>query len=100
MVARPTSPRVIEAAESIGQQVTTWRKLLRLTATQVADRAGISRGTLRRIEQGDPGVNFAAFLSVMRALGQMDRVVTATDPYETDLGRARADHVLGQRVRV
>jgi len=99
MVSRPTSSRVIDAAADIGQQVTTWRKLLNLTAAQVADRAGIARGTLARIEHGDGGVNLSAFLSVVNALGQLDRVVDATDPYETDLGRARADWSLPKRVR-
>jgi hypothetical protein len=40
-----------------------------------------------------------AFLGVARALGILEAIVTATDPYETDLGRARADEVLPKRVR-
>ena len=99
MGSRPTIRPVLEAATTIGEQLTTWRKLLGLTADQVADRAGIARGTLARIEHGDGGVNLAAFLSTANALGQLNRLVTATDPYETDLGRARADEILPQRVR-
>jgi len=89
----------LDATASIGEQVAAWRKLLGLTAAQVADRAGIARGTLTRIEHGDGGASLSAFLSVANALGQLDRVVDATDPYETDLGRARADEILPQRVR-
>ena len=70
-----------------------------LTAEQLAERAGINRGTLRRLEHGDPAVGSGVLLSVLRALGQLDRVVEALDPYETDLGRARADESLPQRVR-
>jgi len=99
MVSRPTSRRVVETAETIGQQLTTWRKLLDLTAAQVAERAGIARGTLARVEHGDGGVSWAAVLSVAQALGQLDRLIDATDPYETDFGRARADRALPQRVR-
>lgn len=95
---RPSS-RVKAAAVSIGEQLVAWRKLQGLTAVQVSERAGISRATLRRIETGDAGVGFQAFLSVARALGVLEAVVTATDPYETDLGRARADEVLPKRVR-
>jgi hypothetical protein len=40
-----------------------------------------------------------AFLSVARAFGVLDAVVTALDPYETDLGRARAEEALPKRVR-
>jgi transcriptional regulator with XRE-family HTH domain len=89
----------VAAAQDIGGQLATWRKLLNLTAAQVADRAGIARGTLSKIEHGDAGVSFAAVLSTCSALGVLDRVVDATDPYETDLGRARADQALPQRVR-
>ncbi|MFI5931540.1 helix-turn-helix domain-containing protein [Actinoplanes sp. NPDC051494] len=93
------STRVQAAARSIGEQFVTWRKLHGLTALQVSERAGISRNTLRRVETGDPGVGLQAFLGVARALGVLDAVVTATDPYETDLGRARADEILPKRVR-
>lgn len=98
-MSRPVSPRIKAAATSIGQQLVAWRKLQGLTAAQVADRAGISRNTLRRIETGDAGVGLQAFLSVARVLGLLEALVTATDPYETDLGRARADQTLPQRVR-
>jgi transcriptional regulator with XRE-family HTH domain len=87
------------AAKDIGQQLVTWRKLLGLTAEQVADRAGIARGTLGRLEHGDLGVGLGAVLSVAAGLGLLDGIVNATDPYETDLGRARADQALPQRVR-
>lgn len=98
-MSRPVSARVKAAAASIGEQFVAWRKLQGLTAAQVAERAGIARNTLRRIETGDAGVSFQAFLSVARALGVLEAVVTATDPYETDLGRARADEALPKRVR-
>lgn len=98
-MARSTPPAVDRGARQFGTHVTTWRKLLGLTAQQVADRAGISRGTLRRIESGDAGVNFAAVLSVARSLGVLDDLVSSVDPYASDLGRLRADERLPQRVR-
>jgi transcriptional regulator with XRE-family HTH domain len=90
---------VKSSATSIGAQLVAWRKLQRLTAAQVADRAGIARNTLRRVETGDVGVSVQAFLSVARALGVLEALVTALDPYETDLARARADEALPKRVR-
>ncbi|GGF34720.1 helix-turn-helix domain-containing protein [Subtercola lobariae] len=98
-MVRPISTRVQSAAATLGQQLSVWRKLQGLTAQQVAERAGISRGTLQKVESGDTGVSFGAALSVARALGVLDAMVNATDPYETDLGRARADEVLPKRVR-
>ncbi|MDR0990518.1 MAG: helix-turn-helix domain-containing protein [Propionibacteriaceae bacterium] len=99
MATRPTSVQTKFAAQRIGSQLTTWRKLLGLTAQQVSERAAISRTTLRRLEHGEVGVSYESFLNVCRALGVLDPVVTATDPYETDFGRARADQQLPQRVR-
>lgn len=96
---RPRSTRTSVAALRIGEHLVAWRKLQGLTAQQVADRAGISRPTLRRLEHGDPAVGMESFLNVARALGQLDRLGEALDPYETDLGRAQADTRLPQRVR-
>lgn len=93
----PAASRI--AAKRIGENVTTWRKLAGLTSQQLADRAAVSRSTVSRLENGDPSVSFATFVNVCRALDVLDRVVDATDPYETDLGRARADQQLPQRVR-
>jgi len=98
-MTRPVSHKVVKANTEIGEQLRTWRKLLRLTLEQVADRAGISVSTLRRIEKGDGGVSFQAVLSTARALGILDSIVNATDPYETSFGRARADQILPKRVR-
>lgn len=99
MGAQSTAARTARAARQLGEHVTVWRKLQGLTAEQVADRAGISRTTLRRLEHGDPGVRLETFLDVVRVLGAVDRLVTALDPYETDLGRARASEILPKRVR-
>ncbi|MGY0501928.1 helix-turn-helix domain-containing protein [Nocardia sp. FBN12] len=96
---RRTPARVTRAARDIGEHLVAWRKLLGLTAEQVSERAGVARSTYRRLEQGELGVSMETYLNVLRALGQLDNVVTAIDPYETDLGRARADQQLPKRVR-
>lgn len=99
-MARPPVPAKTRlSAQRIGAHVTAWRKLQSLTAKQVADRAGISRDTLRSLEKGETTVGLDVFLNVARVLGTLDRVVEALDPYETDLGRARADQALPKRVR-
>lgn len=99
VATRPPQARVVRAGKQIGDHLSAWRKLQNLTAEQLAQRAGISRTTLYKLETGNLGVSLGAYLNVLRALGQMDQAVAATDPYETDLGRARADAALPQRVR-
>lgn len=99
MATKLTPVRVQSAAGDIGAHVATWRKMQNLTAVQVAERANISRDTLRRLEHGDTGVTLESLLGVLRALGSLDRLVDALDPYQTDLGRARASVALPKRVR-
>jgi len=99
MAKRPTSSRTRRAMAQLGEFVSVWRRQQRLTQATVADRAGISLPTLRAVERGDPGVGLATFLEVVRAVGALDRVIEALDPYETDLGRVLADQRLPKRVR-
>lgn len=87
------------ALRDVGTDLTTWRKLRGMTQAQVADRAGVARGTLRRLEHGDGGVSTEGLLRVLRALGVLDSFAGALDPHATDLGRLRADEQLPQRVR-
>jgi transcriptional regulator with XRE-family HTH domain len=87
------------AAMTLGGHLRTWRKLQNLTAAQVAERAGVHRDTLGRLERGETTVGLDVFLNVAQALGVLDAVVGALDPYDTPLGRARADQALPQRVR-
>jgi transcriptional regulator with XRE-family HTH domain len=96
---RPSPAKTRIAAERVGEHIRTWRKLRGLTAEQVCQRAGISRPTLRKLETGDPTVTLESFLNVLRALGRLDSLVGALDPYETEFGRARADQLLPERVR-
>jgi transcriptional regulator with XRE-family HTH domain len=98
-MAGRSSARTIRAARQVGENIATWRKLQNLTGEQLAERAGVSRPTISKLEHGDLGVGLGVFLEVLRALGQLDPLVQATDPYETDLGRIRSGENVRQRVR-
>lgn len=90
---------ILRSAREIGQDFTGWRKILGLTAAQVADRADVTRDTLRKLEHGDPSVSFHVVLRVARALGILDTLTAALDPLDTDLGRARAGQLERKRIR-
>lgn len=96
---RPIPFQMQQAGVDIGENLASWRKLRKLTAQQVAERAGTTRQTVARLERGDLSVGLGIFLSVTRAVGILDDLVQATDPYETTFGRARADQALPKRVR-
>jgi len=90
---------VARALRSMGEHFSTWRKLQGLTEAQLADRAGVSRGTIRRLEGASGGVSLENVLRIARALGVLDELTRSVDPFETDLGRLRAEETLPRRVR-
>jgi transcriptional regulator with XRE-family HTH domain len=96
---RRTPLAVARALRAIGGDVVVWRKLRGLTQAQLADRADVSRSTLQRLERGDGAISLENTLRILRALGVLDGVARAVDPYESDVGRLRADEQLPQRVR-
>ncbi len=93
-----TPVAVARALDGLGRDLTTWRKLRHLTAEQVADRAGVSRSTVLRLEGGQ-GASVENLLRVARALGVLELLTKALDPYATDVGRLRAEETLPTRVR-
>ena len=90
---------VNEAFAEMGSSLKTWRMVYALKATQVAERAGISLGTLHKIENGDPSISTAAFLEVVRSLGMLTALTESLDPLNSDLGRARVSDSLPKRIR-
>jgi transcriptional regulator with XRE-family HTH domain len=96
---RPTSPTVSRAAVQIGEFIASWRRLHGLTADQVAQRANITRKTLWSLEHGSVGTTLETYLAVLNALGVLRESITALDPFESDLGKARAELLLPKRSR-
>jgi transcriptional regulator with XRE-family HTH domain len=95
----PTPIPVRRSLSDLGRAIATWRRLRGLTQAQLADRAAVSLSTAKRLEQGDGGITTENFLRVLRALGVLELLPRALDPYESDVGRLRADEQLPQRVR-
>jgi transcriptional regulator with XRE-family HTH domain len=91
--------RIDGQVSTFGEHVRGWRMVLGLTAQQVAERADITRDTLRKIETGDPSVSFRNVAQVLRALGILDQMVEAIDPLGSDVGRLRADRLTKRRAR-
>ncbi len=66
---KPLSPMTRDAVNVLGQLVASERRLQRRTAADLAERAGISRDTLYRVERGDPSVAVGTVLEVLVLLG-------------------------------
>jgi len=98
-MASRTQSHTLRTSQRVGEHLRTWRLLLGLSAKQVSERAGISVTTLSRLENGDAKMNYTTFLEVVRSLGLSDSLDKALDPWESDLGRARAKLTLPKRIR-
>lgn len=92
-------PAVARSMRGLAEDLVTWRKLRGLTQAQLADRSGVSRDTLQRLEGGTGSVGLETLLRVLRALGLLDSLTEAFDPHRSDVGRMRADEELPKRVR-
>jgi len=68
-VTRPYSRYAAEAVAYLGKLIRKSRIERKETAAQLAERAGISRGLLQRIERGDPGCSVGAVFEVAALLG-------------------------------
>lgn len=93
MVTR-TSARRERLQVEIGENIRRWRRVNGMTASELADRAAVTRATLRGIESGTSSVRLDSFLAVLVALGIADTVVASTDPFRSDSARARIDDIL------
>ena len=65
----PLLPAVAELLRQFGDRLRLARLRRRLTAKQVAERAGMAPMTLRSLEHGGSGVTMGAYLAVMQVLG-------------------------------
>ena len=74
--------------QTLGENIHLARLRRDLTSEQVAERAGISRNTLIKIERGDEGVAIGMYLRVLIALGLQD-----------DLLLIARDDVLGRKLQ-
>jgi len=90
-------PRLEKLLAQFGENLKLARLRRKLTAQQVAERAGITRTTLWQIEKGMSQVSMGAYAQVLLILGmQHDLLKLATDD---DLGRKLQDARLTTRKR-
>ncbi len=82
-------PRLTSILEEMGESIKLARLRRKLSAEQVAERAGISRSTLWQVEKGTPGTSLGIYAQVLFVLGlEKDILLIAKDD---ELGRKLQD---------
>lgn len=81
-------PRMARLLEGFGANLKLARLRRKYSAETVAQRAGITRRTLSKVEQGDPGVALGVYARVMQVLR-----------LENDLAQLAVDDVLGRKLQ-
>lgn len=81
-------PHAARILQGVGENLRLARLRRRLTAKQVAERAGMNVVTLRAIEQGSPHATIGAYTAVMQVLG-----------LESGLAGLAQDDPLGRRLQ-
>jgi transcriptional regulator with XRE-family HTH domain len=81
-------PRLTKILEGLGEDIKLARLRRKLSAEQIAERAGISRSTLWQIEKGMPNVSMGYYAQVLFVLG-----------LENNLSTMVADDMLGRKLQ-
>lgn len=81
-------PRLARVLAGLGANIKLARLRRGHSAETVAQRAGITRSTLTRVERGDPAVSLGIYARVLQALR-----------LENDLAAIAADDVLGRKLQ-
>tara|TARA_R110002050_G_scaffold300786_1_gene472701 strand:+ start:39586 stop:39870 length:285 start_codon:yes stop_codon:yes gene_type:complete len=81
-------PKHQRILNQVGENIRLARKRRKFTATQVSERAGISRNTLYLLEKGTSSVSLGALFNVLRVLGLQD-----------DFLKLAADDLLGRKLQ-
>lgn len=102
MTMKKAAYNIVPATENIlktmGEQIKLARLRRDLSAELVAERAGISRASLWKVESGNPAVAIGIYAAVLHALGNMDRDL-ALVAKDDEMGRQMQDLKLMTRKR-
>lgn len=90
-------PKIKQILLEFGENIKLARLRRKLSSEQLAERTGISRSTLIKIEKGNEGVSIGNYINVLKALGlEKDFRAVAKDD---ELGRKLQDAQISTKRR-
>lgn len=81
----PKNQKVLKA---LGENIKLAYKRRGYTQSMISERTGLSRLTIRKVEQGDPSVSIGHYVAVMSILGLVE-----------DFARVASDDVVGRKLQ-
>jgi transcriptional regulator with XRE-family HTH domain len=81
-------PAAARQLEALGQRLMLARRRRKISTTLMAERLGVSRTTLSRVEAGDPNTAIGTYLRALRVLG-----------LEKDIDAVARDDELGRKLQ-
>ncbi|TQV82573.1 helix-turn-helix transcriptional regulator [Exilibacterium tricleocarpae] len=81
-------PKNQEVLSRLGENIQLARKRRKYTQTLISERTGLSRLTIRKIENGDPKVSLGHYVAVLGVLGLVE-----------DLAKVASDDELGRKLQ-
>lgn len=88
-----------KALRQLGQHINDARRRRRITIELMAQRAGLSRATVGKIEKGDGATSMGGYAAVLFVLGMEGRLSDLVDSAHDLVGRRLEDEKLPLRVR-
>lgn len=90
----------IKALHKLGKDACDARRRRRIPIKLMAERAGVSRATVGKIEKGDPTTSMGGYASVLFVLGMTSRLSDLLDAAHDLTGRQIEEENLPKRVRL
>lgn len=91
--------RVEQALKKLGRDIQDVRKRRRMSTSLMAERIGITRATLSRLEAGDPKVSMGSYAIALYVLGKINQLENIIDRTQDPLGLDLMDEQLPARIR-
>lgn len=82
----------------LGANIRNARRRRRIPTTLMAERAGISRVTLDKIEKGDPSVSLGRYAAVLYVLGLVKSLGSIASPAIDHVGLSLEEERLPKRI--
>ncbi len=98
-VDRPLPLPAQRALAKLGTDINLARRRRAWSQQALAERAGVSLSTVKRLEAGDPRMQLHVLARVLGLFGELDKLNLLLDTREDNIGLAMMDEQLPKRIR-